>query len=93
MKKRKTYTEDFIKDTVNLVATSKATLKKIGEDLGVDPNLISKWKQRYKNKADGTVEKIVDPKDIEITNLKKELSTAKMERDILKKSIAIFSRY
>ena len=92
MKTRKKYDEEFKKSAVNMLLNSDLNATELANDLGIRPDLISRWKREYEDSGSGKIEKKLDPKDQEIIQLKKELSNVRMERDILKKSIAIFSK-
>ncbi len=89
---RKKYSEEFKKDAVNLLISSDQSARQVGKNLGINGDLLSKWKKDYYNENTNKVEKKIDPKDEVIKKLEKENASLRMERDILKKSIAIFSR-
>lgn len=48
-KKRTNYTQEFKKDAVKLITEQGYT--EAGRNLGVNPNLISKWKRRRSDKV------------------------------------------
>ena len=101
--RRKTYTEDFKKMIIEVYNTGKP-IKEICEEYGVSTTTLNNWinqvqpKEKIskkpiittiKNKNNGRTE----PKDVEeISKLKKENEKIKMELEILKKAIAIFSQ-
>ena len=92
MRTRKKYDDEFKKNAVNMLLTSGMTAKDLANDLDVSQDLLSRWKRQFIANSSGKIEKKLDPKDIEIKELKKKLLNVTMERDILKKSIAIFSK-
>jgi transposase-like protein len=51
--KRRTYTDEFKRETVRLWETTDKTAATIEAKLGITPGLLNKWKQRLK--ADGNV--------------------------------------
>ena len=91
---RKKYDREFKQKAVEL-SYARGNSTEIAEELGIDKGLLYRWRKelnKYKGNifpGDGT------PKmtDLERENarLRKELRDAKMERDILKKAISIFS--
>lgn len=93
-KKYRQFSEAFKKDALDLLEHSGKTMAQIERDLGISPGLLGKWKQRYK--IDETSQKLTASDTAaaqkEIQRLKRELEVARMERDILKKAISIFSR-
>ena len=91
MEKRK-YEEEFKRDAVAMLLKGDLTASQLGRDLEIRPDLLSRWKREFQIDNSGKMERKIDPKDEEIKILKKELVNVKMERDILKKSVAIFSK-
>jgi transposase len=93
-KKYRQFSEAFKKDALDLLEHSGKTMAQIERDLGISPGLLGKWKQRYK--IDETSQKLtasdMTAAQKEIQRLKRELEVARMERDILKKAISIFSQ-
>ncbi|MCK6381757.1 MAG: transposase [Leptospiraceae bacterium] len=91
-KTRETYTEEFKKDAVNHFISSGKSAKEIASNLGIRKDLLYHWRKNLQFKKGDIMEKKIDPKDIEIQQLQYELSEAKMERDILKKAMAVLSK-
>lgn len=89
---RKKYNEEFRKNAVALLLEGELRASEIAQKLQIRTNLLYRWKQEYQSDLSGKIEKKIDPKDAEILRLKKELADVKMDRDILKKSVAIFSK-
>ena len=93
MSTRRSYTEDFKKDAVKLLLNSNKSIKAIADNLGIHEVNLRRWKDEYLNNSTGEIkDSKIDPKDLEIKRLKKENAELKMERDILKKATAIFSK-
>ncbi|ADL12447.1 transposase IS3/IS911 family protein [Acetohalobium arabaticum DSM 5501] len=93
--KRRTYTEEFKKDAVELSNRSDKTVKNVSENLDIPYGTLIRWRREYKDKGDlafpGHGKQKLTPEQKEIQRLKKELKDAKTERDILKKAVSIFS--
>jgi len=87
MRKLRNYDDDFKREAVKLVKTSSKTKAAIAEDLGVPLSTLHGWAANSVEDKDG---KIIT--DSEIRRLKRELADTKIERDILKKAVAIFSK-
>ncbi|ADL12687.1 transposase IS3/IS911 family protein [Acetohalobium arabaticum DSM 5501] len=93
--KRKSYTEEFKKDAVELSNRSDKTVKDVSENLDIPYGTLVRWRREYKDKGDlafpGHGKQKLTSEQKEIQRLKKELKDAKTERDILKKAVSIFS--
>jgi len=86
MRGLRTYDKEFKEQAVQLVISSSKNLKDVASDLGLPVSTLRGWVEsdKYKGISNGELN--------EIKKLKKELSEVKMERDILKKAMAVFSR-
>ncbi len=88
----KKYDNDF---KVMIVELLQSGLKanQVGDEYGLNANMIVRWKREYTSKSgDFTKKREVSPESQELKLLRKELSNVKMERDILKKAVSIFSK-
>ena len=82
------FDKQFKKDAVNHLIVSGKTVREVSEALGVSKSSLHLWKQQYAASASS---KELE-KDDELAKLRRENADLKMERDILKKATAIFSR-
>lgn len=97
MANRKIYSKEFKEQAVELVKTSNQSVNKIAKDLGINANMLRRWQaemQEYNERSFPGQGHRHPGTDLEEENrrLKEELLTVKMERDILKKAVAIFSK-
>jgi len=96
MGKRRYYSEEFKREAVELSLNSDKTIKAVAEDLGTSPYNLSRWIREYTKKGDlsfpGKGKQKLTPEQEEVQRLKKELKETQIERDILKKAVAIFSK-
>ena len=94
-KKRKSYTRDFKLQLVELYKV-KGNVEAISREYGVNSNSLHRWIKEFNRYEKGSFPGRGKPKLTEseavIYKLKKELADVKMERDILKKAVHIFSR-
>jgi transposase len=86
--KRK-YGEEFKKDAVKLTYGSSKGVAEIAEDLGINSNLLYRWRQRYTAEGNITQQAALEQ---ELRKTQRELAEVKMERDMLKKAAAYFAR-
>ena len=94
-KQRQKYDREFKKKAVEL-SIAHGNAREVAEELDIRPELLYRWRREYDRFEMNSFPGHGKPKmtDLERENarLKKELRDAKMERDILKKAVSIFSR-
>ena len=92
-KNRKKYTKEFKVGAVRMVIDQGRTIVDVAKSLGVGEGLLSQWKQNYARLSTeafpGNGKRTAH--DEEVWQLKKKLSRAEQERDILKKAVAYFA--
>lgn len=96
MSKELKYSREFKLDALNLLQEGKS-ISEISKSLGISVNTLCTWRRRYQLHGDKAFQGpgIRLPKNEqqeELRRLKKEVSELKMERDILKKALSIFSK-
>jgi len=80
-------------EAVRLVQTSGLTAAQISRDLGINPNMLSRWcRERTSTPSDKVFRGHGTPRDIEVTSLKRELALLKKERDFLKEAAVFFAK-
>lgn len=72
----------------------KGSVSEVAKELEIDPSLLSKWRRnpRYNGNKVLPDNPKISPEEQELRILRKKLRDTELERDILKKAIAIFSR-
>ena len=92
---RKKYDQAFKVQAVKL-SYERSNVRQVAEELGIRPAMLYRWSQEYEQYDQGSFPGNGKPKltaeQEENMRLKKELAEAKMERDILKKALGIFSK-
>lgn len=93
MKKQRNYDKEFKLNALNLYKSGKPGTD-VCKDLGIPHATFWSWIKKFdaEGAAGFTGSGNVKPINQEAYQLKKELDDVKMERDILKKALAIFSR-
>ena len=93
---RRKYDPDFKRNAVRLTDEPGRTVAKIAENLGISKDLLYRWRKTYRFNKElafpGNGREALTIQQQKIKSLEKELKNAEMERDILKKAMAIFSR-
>ncbi len=92
-RRRRNYTKEFKEEAVKLVTEQGYSLAEAGRNLGVNPQLLSKWKRNIEGNTDSDLspESIVSIQS-ELRVLRKENKRLRMEREILKKAAAFFAK-
>ena len=90
----KRYDDDFKRNALDLLEATGRPIAEIAGDLGIPYKTLERWKHQMRGRnrkplKDGPPP---DPRDLEVKQLRKELADAKLERDILKKALAICSK-
>jgi transposase len=81
------YDDEFKREAIKLAKESNKPKSAIARDLGISASTFHGWLSRSVETKAGEI-----ITDSEITRLRRELSDVRLERDILKKAVAIFSR-
>jgi transposase len=91
--KRRKYDSDFKTEVLKMVAAGKPVAE-ISQALGIGENLIYRWKSKQRQAFSTEIKGKKESLDVwqEVENLRRKLQQTEMEREILKKALAIFSR-
>jgi transposase len=100
-KPRRSFTGEFKREAVALLQSSGRPLMQIAEELGIQPSMLRNWRKAVRVPAGASWRpdtqaappQAGSPGDqsAEIARLRREVERLRMERDILKKTVAIFS--
>lgn len=92
---KKSYTKEFKLGAARMVVDEKVKAAKVARDLGVSSGALTKWVQDYRKHGSGAFpgKGHLAPADDELSRLRKEVRRVTMERDILKKTIALFAEF
>jgi transposase len=88
------YSDEFKKEAIRLLESSGKRLTDVERELGIPHGLIRKWQRRFQvNPVSDELElSQVTRLEAEVRALKRELEITRMEREILKKTVSIFSK-
>lgn len=91
---RKNYSKEFKQKAVEL-SNVRGNVQEIARELGVKAELIYRWRKEQELNPSvafgGNGKKQLSAEQKELAKLRKELDDVRMERDILKKAVSIFS--
>jgi transposase len=100
-KPRRSFTDEFKREAVALLQSSGRPLMQIAHELGIQPSMLRNWRNAVgvpagasrRPDTQAAPPQAGGPGDqsAEIARLRREVERLRMERDILKKTVAIFS--
>ena len=93
MMPKKTYTQEFKREAVRLAQTSGKPITQIARELGISDASIHQWRKELAEHGSDAFPGSGHQTALEEENrrLKRELERTRQERDILKKTVRIFS--
>lgn len=94
-KPRRKHSLEFKLEAVKQVVEQGRSVSEVADGLGVNRNLLTRWKSLYSSAGAVTATPVdQEQRDLEAENrrLRRELSIARQERDILKKATAYFAK-
>jgi transposase len=97
--KRRSFTEDYKRQAVELVRTSGRSIGSVAGEIGLAETVLRKWLSKFGIAGQPAAARRITTQAAlptadqaaEIARLQRENDRLRMERDILKKSIAIFA--
>jgi transposase-like protein len=96
VQQRRKYDSDFKRSAVLLSEEPGRTVSEVAESLGISKDLIYRWRRQMRERGEiafpGNGKIALTAEQKRIRELEKQLKDTEMERDILKKAMAIFSR-
>ena len=96
IQQRRKYDSDFKRNAVLLANEPGRSVSDVADKLGISKDLIYQWRKALERKGElafpGNGVEALTQEQKRIRELEKRLKDTEMERDILKKAMAIFSR-
>lgn len=90
---RRKFTDEFKDEAVNLITEQGYSIAEAARSLGVNANLLGRWKKERENPAEEPAEAGgMTALQAELKRLRKENKQLRMEREILKKAAAFFAK-
>ena len=93
-KTRRTYTDEFKREAIQLLESSGKAARQLERELGIGKTCLSRWKRELekKDKQAFPGQGHVPPEREQVQELERQVDILRQERDILKKAVAIFAR-
>ena len=96
IRRRRKYDLEFKRNAVLMTMEMDRSVKEVAADLGIAADLLSRWRREYAARQElafpGNGKEALSEEERRIRELEKRLRDVEVERDILKKAMAIFSR-
>ena len=94
--KRRVYDSEFKRNAVLLSLEEDRSVSQVAKNLGISKDTLYKWRHAYSANSEkafpGNGKSSLTDEQKQIKALEKQVNDIKVERDILKKAVAIFSR-
>src|SRR4051794_29613357 len=84
------YDEDFKQGAVRLVFETGKPIAQVARDLGIKEGTLGNWCARARQERDGENAPLSEPERAELVRLRKENTELRMQRDVLKRSVALW---
>ncbi len=89
---KRIHSKEFKTMIVKLVQSGQS-VKQVSSDYNLHESMIRKWRKSYENNLGDFISKVtLTTEQVQIKNLEKQLREIRLERDILKKAVSIFSK-
>ena len=92
MATRRKYAAEFKQEAVQLVRSANVPASQVARDLGIEPNMLSRWCREIGAIGNKAFQGQGKPRDDEMAALKRELIQVRKERDFLKEAAAFFAK-
>lgn len=97
-RQRRSFSDDYKRQAVDLVTSSGRSVTSVAKELNLRDSVLRRWVDQYRSKPTAAAQRSITQAPLmsadqasEIAQLRRENERLRMERDILKKSIAIFA--
>jgi transposase len=84
------YDEDFRQGAVALVVETGKPIAQVARELGVNEGTLGNWVARARRDRDGENAPLSESERAELVRLRKETTELRMQRDVLKRSVALW---
>ncbi len=93
MGRRRRFSKEFKMNAVSMVVDQGRDLIETAHDLDIRPDMLRKWKKKFESDGQQAFPGSghLKPEEEELRRLRRENERLRMERDILKKAVAICS--
>ena len=87
---RRKFDKDFREGAVRLVRETGKPIAQVARDLGINEGTLGNWVSTDRRRRDGGDGQLSEDERAELVRLRKENAELTMERDVLKRSVALW---
>jgi transposase len=84
------FDEDFKQGAVRLVLETGKPIAQVARELGVNEGTLGNWVVKARRDRDGGNAALTEDERVELARLRRENSELRMQRDVLKRSVALW---
>ncbi|HMA46289.1 MAG TPA: transposase [Frankiaceae bacterium] len=88
--RRRKFDQDFQQGAVRLVLETGRPIAHVARELGINEGTLGNWVGRERRARDGAGRPLSEDERAELTQLRKENAELRMQRDVLKRSVALW---
>src|SRR4051812_40381247 len=81
---------DFKHGAVQLVFETNKPIAQVARDLGVNEGTLGNWVAKARRERDGDNAPLIEDERTELARLRRENTELRMQRDVLKRSVALW---
>ena len=87
---RRKFDQDFKEGAVRLVRETGKPIAQVARDLGIVPGTLENWVAKDRRQREGGGGKLSEDERAELVRLRRQVAELRMERDVLKRSVALW---
>jgi transposase len=87
---RRKFDQDFKDGAVRIVRETGKPIARVARELGINDGTLANWVSRDRRAREGGNGTLSESERAELTRLRKECAELAMERDVLKRSVALW---
>jgi transposase len=86
------YSQEFKQGAVDQAGQPNVTLGQVAKELGLNPSMLGRWRFELSSHGRKAFKGQGNPRDEELSVLKRELARVKKERDFLREAATYFAK-
>ena len=92
MSKRRKFSPEYKRESVQMAAMPGCTIRQVAEDLGIGAGLLGRWKRELAAHGEQAFIGQGQVRDEEMVRLKREVAMLRKERDFLREAATFFAK-
>lgn len=92
MATRRKFSAEFKHEAVEVARSSAQSTSRVARDLGINPNLLTRWCRESGRAGNKTFPGPGKPRDEDLAGLRRELAQVRKERDFLREAAVFFAK-